>query len=38
VPLGSLSELFAEIDYNYRSEFFFTKENDALFSKKPSAC
>ncbi|HLF11385.1 MAG TPA: hypothetical protein VJA26_09220 [Gammaproteobacteria bacterium] len=34
VPLGSLSELSAEIDYNYRSEFFFTKENDALFSQE----
>jgi iron complex outermembrane recepter protein len=34
VPLGSLGELSTEIDYNYRSEFFFTKENDAILSQE----
>jgi len=34
VPLGSLGDLSMDIDYNYRSEFFFTKENNALLSQE----
>jgi iron complex outermembrane receptor protein len=34
VPLGSLGELSTEIDYNYRSEFFFTKENVPLLAQE----
>jgi iron complex outermembrane receptor protein len=35
VPIGTFGELTTEIDYNYRSEFFFTKENTAILSQEP---
>ncbi len=33
LPLGNLGELSTEVDYSYRSELFFTKENSALLSQ-----
>jgi iron complex outermembrane receptor protein len=34
VPIGRLGELSTNVDYNYRSEFFFTKENTAVASQE----
>jgi iron complex outermembrane receptor protein len=33
VPIGGVGELSVEADYNYRSEFFFTKENNPLLAQ-----
>jgi iron complex outermembrane receptor protein len=33
MPIGSIGELSADVDYSYRSEFFFTKENDLITSQ-----
>jgi iron complex outermembrane receptor protein len=30
LPVGNIGEVVADVDYNYRSEIFFTKENDPL--------
>jgi len=33
-PIAGIGELSAEVDYNYRSRFFFTKENSPLLSQE----
>lgn len=33
-PVTTIGELSAEVDYNYRSKFFFTKENSPLLSQE----
>ena len=30
IPIAGIGELGADVDYNYRSEFFFSKENDPV--------